>query len=315
MANMDLGEHEKLRLMPPDKLVQGRFQPREEYDEEFMAQLAASMRDNGFKGHKPVIAWPPNEKGECELTVGHTRTAAAGMANLSQIPVIIKDYAAIYGDNANKEAFKEAFGDNHMRRNPSAANDLRSIRRMVKEFGCTADEIAVTLGKSPDVVKEDILVSMLPDEIIDLLESKDLSKGIAVMIAKEPAFRNAAKQKKAANAALRAKKGGPDAMRKAIDRYRIEASGIQAQKLGLIQDHYAESKNAAEAQKRVKALQKCKDSLVSAMHEFVKLSADTDAFVRANQKHMKDVVELAALMLQRGKEIHASAMVIKQTRS
>ena len=157
-----------LRELPVDLIVPNPRQPRAAFDEEAVAALATSLKERGML--QPVLVRPrPNGDGH-ELIAGERRWRAAKLAGLDTIPAVVRDE----GDAASLEL---ALIENMAREDLNPVEEARACAALVEELGLTREAIGLKVGRSRVAVSNLMRLLDLPDEALELLESRELSEG------------------------------------------------------------------------------------------------------------------------------------------
>ena len=157
-----------LRTLAVDQLKPGKFQPRRQFDEAAIADLAESVRTKGVL--QPILVRP--HEGLYEIIAGERRWRAAQRAQLHEVPVIIRELS-------DKEALEVALVENLQRQDLTALEEAEGYRRLVEEFSHTQEELAKAVGKSRSHVANMMRLLALPSPVKDLLDQGKLSAGHA----------------------------------------------------------------------------------------------------------------------------------------
>lgn len=152
-------------------LVPGRFQPRRQFDEELLEELAESVRTKGVL--QPILVRPhPEEVGLYEIIAGERRWRAAQRALLHEVPVLVRDFT-------DQEAAEVALVENLQRKDLSPLEEAEGYSRLLKEFKHTQEELGRALGKSRSHVTNMLRLLSLPDPVRAMIEDGKLSAGHA----------------------------------------------------------------------------------------------------------------------------------------
>lgn len=155
--------------VPIEHLHRSRFQPRRNFDAEQIEALAASIRAQGVL--QPLLVRPhPDRAGEYEILAGERRWRAAQAAQLTEVPVLVRDMT-------NREALEIALVENVQRQDLNAIEEAQGYQRLITEFGHTQEEIARVTGKSRPHITNTLRLLNLPDEVLALVEEGTLSPG------------------------------------------------------------------------------------------------------------------------------------------
>lgn len=143
-------------------------QPRKNFDEKALKELAVSIKQHGVI--QPLILKKNGER--FEIVAGERRFRASRMAGLKSVPAIIKDY--------NKREVSEiAIIENLQREDLNPIESAKAIKNLIDEFNLTQEEVADKIGKSRPAVANTLRLLTLPEQIITLVESNKLSAGHA----------------------------------------------------------------------------------------------------------------------------------------
>ena len=160
----DLGE---LLELPVGLIKPNPNQPRTRFEPEALAGLAASIETSGVV--QPLLVRPLHD-GSYELIAGERRWRAAQQAGLEKVPAIARD-------SEQAERLQVALIENMVRENLNPIDEARACAALVEELGLTKEELAKRLGRSRPAVSNLIRLLELPDEVLELLETKSLSEG------------------------------------------------------------------------------------------------------------------------------------------
>ncbi|HUC89109.1 MAG TPA: ParB/RepB/Spo0J family partition protein [Candidatus Paceibacterota bacterium] len=159
-----------------DKIKPNPFQPRREFDEARLRDLADSIRQYGVLQPLVVSRMEEQKEGEgisvwYELIAGERRLRASKLAGLEQVPVIIR----VGDDNISK--LELAIIENLQREDLNAVDRARAFFRLVEEFKFTHIQIGAKIGKSREYVSNTLRLLALPQEMLDALSSGKISEG------------------------------------------------------------------------------------------------------------------------------------------
>ena len=148
-----------------------RLQPRRHFAPEEIAELAASIRTQGVL--QPILVRrDPQVPGGFELVAGERRWRAAQLAQLHEIPALVRDLS-------DREALEAALVENLQRQDLTPLEEAEAYRRLMDEFGHTQEDIAAALGKSRPAIANMVRLLELPDEVKTLIDGGELSAGHA----------------------------------------------------------------------------------------------------------------------------------------
>lgn len=130
------------------------YQPRCNFDEEKLQELAASIKEFGIV--QPVVV---RKKGRSyELVAGERRLRAAGLAGLTKVPAIVKDY-----DDA--KMMEIALIENIQRHDLNPIEEAQGLRRLMQEFKLTQEQTAEKVGRSRSAVTNILRLLNLPEQV------------------------------------------------------------------------------------------------------------------------------------------------------
>ena len=159
-----------------NKLVPGKFQPRQIIPSAELIELAESIKTQGIL--QPLIVRQLTT-GNYEIIAGERRWQAAKLAELKEVPVIVK--------NVNdKDALTIALIENIQRENLNPVEEAIALDRLAKEFSLTHNEVALAVGKSRASVSNLLRIISLPKEIKNMLEKQQLDLGHAKVLLGAP---------------------------------------------------------------------------------------------------------------------------------
>ncbi len=161
--------------LPISQIVPNKDQPRKLFKEEELAELSDSIKQNGIL--QPLLVRKKGSK--YEIVAGERRYQAAKLAGLTEVPVIIKEIS-------DEEVFKLALIENLQRSDLSPLEEARGYRQLIKEKGCTQEEVAKLLSKSRSVITNTLRILDLPEEVQAMVEEGKLTAGHARAILAVP---------------------------------------------------------------------------------------------------------------------------------
>jgi ParB family chromosome partitioning protein len=167
-----------VRSLPLSQLKPNRLQPRAEFDEEGLSELAASIRAQGIV--QPIVVAQDGDGGY-SIVAGERRWRAARRAGLDEVPVVVRDVAD------DRELLETALVENLQRSDLNPLEEAKAYRALKERFGMSQEEIAVRVGKGRSTVANRLRLLRLPDEVRELLRSNRLTAGQALpLVAVEP---------------------------------------------------------------------------------------------------------------------------------
>jgi ParB family chromosome partitioning protein len=150
-----------------EQIITNRFQPRRDFDETAIAELAESIRANGVI--QPLIT-RRGEDGKLQLIAGERRLRASKLAGLKQVPVVIRK-------SSDKEALELALIENIQREDLNCVDVALSYFQLSEDFSLTQEEIAKRVGKDRVSVANHLRLLKLPESIIQDLRDGKLTFG------------------------------------------------------------------------------------------------------------------------------------------
>ena len=146
-----------------------RGQPRKDFDETALSELADSIAQHGLI--QPIVV-KPTAQGRYSIIAGERRWRACRMAGLNEVPVIIKD--------ADDQTLMEiALIENLQREDLNAVEEALGYRSLIDSFGLTQDEVAKKMGKSRSVVTNALRLLALNDAELEALRRGTITAGHA----------------------------------------------------------------------------------------------------------------------------------------
>jgi ParB family transcriptional regulator, chromosome partitioning protein len=159
-----------LRMLAVDLIKRGQYQPRRNFDQTSLNELADSIRAQGMV--QPIVVRPLVGKHSYEIIAGERRWRAAQIAGLHEVPVIIKNVP-------DQTAMCLALIENIQRQDLNAIEEARGLERLINEFGMTHDTIADAVGRSRSAVTNLLRLLELHDGVKKMLETCQLDMGHA----------------------------------------------------------------------------------------------------------------------------------------
>lgn len=156
-------------LLPLDIIQRGRYQPRRDIDQQALEELANSIRLQGVM--QPIVV-RPIDADRYEIIAGERRWRASQLAEMPDIPAIIKDVP-------DEAAIAMALIENIQRENLNPVEEAFSLQRLQDEFELTQQEVAEAVGKSRSAVTNLLRLMNLTEAVRKMLEYGDLDMGHA----------------------------------------------------------------------------------------------------------------------------------------
>lgn len=146
-----------------------RDQPRKDFNEEALRELADSIATHGVL--QPLLV-RPLAGGGYQLVAGERRWRASRMAGLSEVPVVIREMT-------DSEMTQIALIENLQREDLNSVEEALGYKSLMDAYNLTQDEVAKAVGKSRPAVANVMRLLNLPEEIQDMLKEGEISAGHA----------------------------------------------------------------------------------------------------------------------------------------
>ena len=141
-------------------------QPRKVFDEEKIAELAASIKENGII--QPLIV---RKKGKgYEIVAGERRWRASVKAELKEVPCIVRELD-------DEQNMLLAIVENMQREDLNPMEEAEGLNQMIAAYGLTQEQVSKSIGKSRPYIANSLRLLKLPEEIRDLISDGSLSAG------------------------------------------------------------------------------------------------------------------------------------------
>lgn len=164
--NEENGGAVKLKI---SEIEPNRSQPRKDFDEEALGELADSIAKHGLL--QPILVRPLT-LGGYEIVAGERRYRASRMAGLTEVPVIIRELT-------ESETMELALIENLQREDLSPLEEAQGYNVLISEHGFTQEEVAKSVGKSRPAVANALRLLKLPESIAAYLKDDKISAGHA----------------------------------------------------------------------------------------------------------------------------------------
>lgn len=146
-----------------------RSQPRQDFDEAALADLANSISQHGLL--QPLLV-RPLIGGGYQLVAGERRWRACRMAGLNEVPVVVRELT-------DSETMELALIENLQREDLSPIEEALGYKTLMDTYGFTQEDVSKSVGKSRPAVANVLRLLNLPDEVIAMVRSGELSAGHA----------------------------------------------------------------------------------------------------------------------------------------
>jgi ParB family chromosome partitioning protein len=162
-----------LELIDIDLIVPNRRQPRRDFDEATLDELASSLKSKGVI--QPIVVRPDGD-GKFELVVGERRWRAAQRAGLLKIPAIVRDIA-------EDHLLEIALIENVQREDLNPIDEALAYRTLIQDLGLTQQEVATRVGKQRATITNTLRLLSLSDPVQEMVRSGEITMGHAKALA------------------------------------------------------------------------------------------------------------------------------------
>ncbi|MBE9475682.1 MAG: ParB/RepB/Spo0J family partition protein [Proteobacteria bacterium] len=157
--------------IPIEKITANADQPRKDFHEDDLDDLAASITEKGII--QPIIVRSePNQPGSYQIVAGERRWRAAQLAQLHEVPVIVREMD-------DTEMLEVAIIENVQRSDLNPAEEAYAFKQLMDSFSHTQEQLAKVLGKSRSHIANTLRLLQLPTDVLNMLRAGDLSSGHA----------------------------------------------------------------------------------------------------------------------------------------
>ncbi|WP_061212959.1 ParB/RepB/Spo0J family partition protein [Syntrophomonas wolfei] len=177
LLSSDLGfdETQEVTQIEVDEIVLRKEQPRKRFDDKSLRELADSIKEHGLL--QPLIVRPRQDG--FELVAGERRWRAAQMAGLKQVPALLREMDDV-------QAAEVSLVENIQRDDLSAIEEAMAYKYMMDNYGYTQEVLAEKLGKSRSHIANMVRMLALPEQVLTMLESQEITAGHARAILSLP---------------------------------------------------------------------------------------------------------------------------------
>ena len=169
VAGSGEGELKEIRL---ERLQRGKYQPRMEFDQEALNDLADSIKAQGVM--QPIVVRSVSDD-RFEIVAGERRWRASQIAGLNSIPALVRDIS-------DEAAIAMALIENIQRENLNPMEEARALKRLQTEFDLSQQEVANAVGKSRSVIANLLRLLSLEPDAAELLETGQIDAGHAKVL-------------------------------------------------------------------------------------------------------------------------------------
>ena len=164
-----------VQALPIEQIEPNPDQPRKRFTEDDLDELAGSIREKGII--QPLIVREHN--GKFQIVAGERRWRAAQLAQLHEVPAVVRSFD-------DTEVLEIAIIENVQRTDLNAIEEAMGYRQLMDKFGHTQEKMAEALGKSRSHIANVLRLLQLPNGVISMVESGDLSAGHARALITSP---------------------------------------------------------------------------------------------------------------------------------
>ena len=162
------GSSNNLSYLPIENLFPNLKQPRKDFSNDELDSLASSIEETGII--QPILVRKKNDI--YEIVAGERRWRAAQIANIHEVPVLIKELT-------DEEVVKISIIENIQRVDLNPIEEANSYKQLIQDFGYTQGKVSESLGKSRSYIANSLRLLSLPESIIIFLKEGKLTSGHA----------------------------------------------------------------------------------------------------------------------------------------
>ena len=163
-------QDDTLKTLAIDLIERGQFQPRQEFNQDALNNLADSIKTQGLI--QPILVRPKTDSNTYEIVAGERRWRAAQIAGMHDIPVIIKDVS-------NNEAMCLALIENIQRQDLNPLEEALALDRLINEFEMTHEMLSKAVGRSRPTVSNILRLLELDPGVKKMVQNQKLDMGHA----------------------------------------------------------------------------------------------------------------------------------------
>lgn len=178
MADVNLGAADDVQAAPQrqelriaiERLVPNPDQPRRQFEPDQLKDLADSIREKGVI--QPLIVRAHGREGNFEIVAGERRWRAAQMAQLHELPVVVREFS-------DSEVLEIAIIENIQRADLNAIEEAAAYQQLMQRYGHTQEMIAQALSRSRSHIANLLRLLALPQDVQDMVKAGSISAGHA----------------------------------------------------------------------------------------------------------------------------------------
>ncbi len=157
---------DKVNQLNVSEIKANPYQPRKNFDQEALEELAESIKEHGIL--QPIVVRKSAEK--YEIVVGERRFRAAKLVKLKKVPAIIKELT-------DQQMMELAILENLQREDLTPIEEAEAYQKLMEALNLTQEQLAFRLGKSRPHIANHIRLLALPENVRKLISDKELSMG------------------------------------------------------------------------------------------------------------------------------------------
>ena len=154
-------------------LYPNKLQPRKIFDEDSLSDLENSIKERGII--QPIIVRKSDESSKYEIIAGERRWLAAQKAGLHEVPVVITE-----ADDLKSLEF--AIVENVQRNDLNPLEEAQGYQRLINDFAYDQEKVSKFIGKSRSYITNCLRILTLPNDVLNLIETKKISTGHAKIL-------------------------------------------------------------------------------------------------------------------------------------
>lgn len=158
-----------VELIKISEIEPNKNQPRRDFDQTALEQLADSIREHGII--QPLVLRPLTAGGD-QIVAGERRYRASRMAGLNEVPAVIKELT-------DTETMEIALIENLQREDLNPVEEALGYQELMEKYDFTQDAVSKSVGKSRPAIANSLRLLNLPEEVLDMVRDGSLSSGHA----------------------------------------------------------------------------------------------------------------------------------------
>ena len=164
----------RINKLSLSEIIPNRYQPRKNFDQDDLNDLANSIRERGVI--QPIIVRKSEtNNSKYEIIAGERRWLAAQKAGLHDIPVVVTDVDDL-------KSLEFAIVENVQRNDLNPLEEAEGYKRLIDDFSYDQDKVSKFIGKSRSYITNSLRILSLPREVLKFIEEKKISTGHAKIL-------------------------------------------------------------------------------------------------------------------------------------